>query len=109
MPSQQYQALPVEEKQDEDPLNNPPPTRTWSKTRIAVGFSLLLLLSAIIAATTQALTRYIPAAEESIEEDGTEWLREHLTRTTGDKYLLGVGKADITGFVDIHNGLFDVC
>ncbi|KAG0650469.1 Neutral ceramidase 2 [Hyphodiscus hymeniophilus] len=97
MPSQHYQALPVEEKVDDDQSNPPPPSRQWSKTRIALLLSLLLLLSTIVAIATQALTLETPAVDDLIDDEGTEWLREHLTRATGDKYLIGVGKADITG------------
>jgi hypothetical protein len=99
--SQQYQALPVEEKLDGDQSSNQPQTRKWSKTRIGLIFSLLLLVSfAIVGATTRTLTRQTPAVKTSIEDPDSEWLREHLTRATGDTYLIGVGKADITGYVD---------
>ena len=103
MPSQQYQALLAEEKLDEGRTIQQ--TRKWSKTRIALSFSLLVLLSAIIALTTQASTRQIPTAKTSFEDEGDEWLREHLTRATGSTYLIGVGKADITGFVEILDGI----
>lgn len=99
MPSfQQYQALPVEEKLDDEQLVVPPQISRWSKTRIAFVFSLLFLVSfTIVAATARALTRYSPIFESSVEDEDPQWLREHLTRTTGDTYLIGVGKADITG------------
>ena len=100
-PSQQYQALPVEEKLDGDQPSNQPQTRKWSKTRIGLVLSLLVLVSfAIFGVTTRTLTRQTPAVKTPIEDPDTEWLREHLTRATGDTYLIGVGKADITGYVD---------
>jgi hypothetical protein len=37
-----------------------------------------------------------PAATQS-DDDYTSAFRDHLTRAGGDEYLLGVGKADITG------------
>lgn len=107
MPSQQYQALPVEEKLDEEQPSSSPHIRKWSKTRVAIVFLLSFLVSfTIVAATTRSLTRHTPTAEPSINDEDTEWLREHLTRATGDTYLLGVGKADITGFVDCSRSIF---
>lgn len=101
--SQQYQALPLEEKLEDDQPRNPLHTPKWTKTRLAVAFSLLFLLSfTLVAATARALTQHLPAPETSIQEEDkvTEsWVKDHLTRASGDTYLIGVGKADITGYV----------
>jgi hypothetical protein len=68
---------------------------------MALVFSLLFLLSfTIVATSARALTRQTPVTESSVEDEDAKWLREHLTRATGDTYLIGVGKADITGYVD---------
>lgn len=100
--SQQYQALPVDEKLGGEQSSSPP-QRKWSKTRQAFVFSLLFLLSlTLVTVTARALTRPTPVSETSIKEQdkaAESMLKEHLTRASGDTYLIGVGKADITGYM----------
>jgi neutral ceramidase len=101
--SQQYEALPVEEKLEDEQPSTTPQTPKWSKARMALVCSLLFLVSfALVAATARALTRHAQVTETSIEDEdeaAESWLKEHLTRASGDTYLIGVGKADITGYV----------
>jgi neutral ceramidase len=101
--SQHYQVLPLEEKLEDEQPRNPPHTPKWRKTRLAVAFSFFFLLSfTLVAVTARALTRHPPASETSIqdeEEAAESWVKDHLTRASGDTYLIGVGKADITGYV----------
>lgn len=68
--------------------------------RVTIVCFLSFLVFTFVAATIRTLTRQTPIAKPSFDDENTEWLREHLTRATGDTYLLGVGKADITGCVD---------
>ena len=100
--SQHYQALQVDEKDEYQSTSPPktPKTRKWSKTRIALAFSLLFLASlAIVAATAQAFkqNQHSQVSDPPFDDEAAEMLREHLARTSGSTYLLGVGKADITG------------
>lgn len=102
MPFQHYQALPAEEKLDEEQPSNPSPTSKWTKSRIAFVFSFLFLVSfTFVAATARVLMLYSSTTQSAdvIEPESEQWLREHLTRATGDTYTIGVGKADITGYV----------
>jgi hypothetical protein len=62
--------------------------------------SLLVVLGTVKAWTTLTNT-------ESIM-DNPETLLAYATRATGDQYLLGVGKADITGY-EISESPFDFC
>jgi hypothetical protein len=102
MPSQQYQALPVEDKLDEGQPSTPSPVSKWTRTRMVLVLSLLFLVSfTFVAATARVFTRQSPNTQSTdvVEPVSEEWLREHLTRATGDTYTIGVGKADITGYV----------
>lgn len=105
-PSQHYQALPVEEKLDDGQQpSSLAQTSRWSRTRTALVFSILFLLSfTIIAAAASSLTRHSNSpnsatAESAFNDDDAAWVKDHLNRATDGTFLIGVGKADITGQV----------
>lgn len=114
MPSSapKYEKVPVDEKPQDEPVASPPKSSVWSK-KIYTFLVTMLLLSAVFFAMgrcsikEKTQTVLEPVTESS--EEATEWL---AARATGDEYLLGVGKADITGpVVEINfmvSGLFSV-
>jgi len=99
--SQRYSELPVEEKtEDERQPEVRPHNSGWSKQSVAFIVSILLLASFIFAYGATEFTGRSskrPAVQPVMGE--AEWLA-HATRAAGDQYLLGVGKADITGYVN---------
>jgi hypothetical protein len=95
--SQQYSELLVEEKQDEgqaDSMVNDSrwgrKATTWTISMVALAFLLLLGLG------IGTLVSRTPSEKFPAEDANAEWLA-HASRASGDQYLLGVGKADITG------------
>ena len=94
MPSaSKYSALPRDESPDDlddNPVKAP-------KRILATIVTCILLLSFGILYLTLGAT-YLESAALS-DEEYTSAFRDHLTRAGGDEYLLGVGKADITGSV----------
>jgi hypothetical protein len=85
----QYALLPVEETRK---ATLPAPTPRRSRTFLTLFTSLLFLASLIRTATAWTPARSF--AESPAVED----LESMIERATnGDQYLLGVGKADITG------------
>jgi hypothetical protein len=81
----QYMLLPVEEMR-KAALSRPSPRR--SRTFLTLFTSLVFLASLIRTATA-----WTPARSSAVED-----LESMIERATnGDQYLLGVGKADITG------------
>ena len=103
---QEYEALPVEEKLDSEEPGVPvkPPRR--NPTLVAFTISLVFLVSLVVVlGTVKAWTALTDT--ESIM-DNPEALLAHAARATGDQYLLGVGKADITGY-EISESPFGFC
>lgn len=100
--SSEYAVLPVEEKQEVDhdadaPVTKPRRSRTFLAFIVAL-FSLIVVLGVV------AVQTWAPASSHRVQQHGDEKqaateadLHDHLSRATGDQYLLGVGKADITG------------
>lgn len=66
---------------------------------MALGASALLLTVAlfVLGGIKLASKEPVPEAAPAVAEEHSEWLAK-ATRATGDQYLLGVGKADITGY-----------
>jgi hypothetical protein len=81
----QYALLPVEETR-KDALPGPSPRRG---RKFLTLFTWLLFLASLI----RTATAWTPARSSAVED-----LESMIERATnGDQYLLGVGKADITG------------
>ncbi|TVY80554.1 Neutral ceramidase [Lachnellula suecica] len=91
-----YEPLPVEEKHAVGQEDTPVKARSsrWSKISIVSIITFVSVLSLLgVLATVRASVPVI--AEESV--DNSEELHDYLARASGDQYLLGVGKGDITG------------
>lgn len=91
-----YEALPAEEKDGVELEVTPVPAKVskWRRMSIMAVLALVSLLLFMVLLPA-ARTWTMVTAEE---HDGTsEELHDYLARATGDQYLLGVGKADITG------------
>jgi neutral ceramidase len=93
--SQEYSELPVEEKLEDEELETPVRTSRWGKKADAWGISTAVLAILLLVVGIGAFTRKVPVDNSPFEDQ--EWLA-HATRATGDSYLIGVGKADITGY-----------
>ncbi|RDL31399.1 Uncharacterized protein BP5553_09608 [Venustampulla echinocandica] len=92
----EYVALPAQEKVEAGPQDGPDKTLRRSNAFLATLLSVLFLTLVLAGLGTAALWTPSTSATEPRVDD-SEAFREHLTRATGDQYLLGVGKADITG------------
>lgn len=90
----------MDEKRAVDPEATSAPVESsrWSKLSIASIISSITLLS-VLAYFVTAKTWSPPLLEEPVEN--SEEFHDYLARATGDQYLLGVGKGDITGLVNI--------
>lgn len=93
----------MEEKVEDDQDSSLPPTAAktnWKKTCIALAICLIGFASLIAFFDTKGSAQDSPeyATEEIAEDDSASYLFE-AARATGQQYLVGVGKADITGFV----------
>lgn len=102
--NQQYEPLPEEEKV-EDALDPRKGGQKWGKTLISILISFLAL-SAIVtlvskhnATDGEALPIFPFATDFDTDRSAQEDAEAFLSRATGQQYLLGIGKADITGFV----------
>lgn len=99
--SPEYQQLPVEEKvEDERPLV--PAKKRNNKAFLALVVCLIVFAS-LFAFLGTSRSSENEASRQQIFEDAAEaefasFLNEEA-RATGQQYLLGVGKADITGSV----------
>lgn len=99
----QYEAIPVDEKVDDDQreTSQTSPVKR-NNNKVFVGLVLCLIAFASLfaflgtARSTQGSLEY--STEETAQDDSATYLME-AARATGQQYLLGVGKADITGLV----------
>jgi hypothetical protein len=105
--SQKYLQLPVEEKVEHEALDTPTQRSRWSNKVTVLVASMLLIISLLVlglatSKVTEAETKLV--IEPVTEADHSEWVAAEMgSRATGDEYLLGVGKADITGYEDYPN------
>lgn len=95
--SQQYTEVPAEEKPDEDREGSTGETARWGRKSTAWAISAVLLTSLLVLLIgIGGLVMRKPPQVVPSEKSSGEWLA-HASRAAGDQYLLGVGKADITG------------
>jgi hypothetical protein len=97
MSSPHYTALPSGEKTDLVSADEVvPPSPAWKKLFLIVaGLVLLFLLASLVV--TDVSSNVIPSTPiENVSMHGRLLPKAAIT---GDQYLLGVGKADITGLV----------
>ena len=63
-----------------------------NKTRLnKIGLVLVISLLFLVSLPVASAAGWMPRSN-------SEWVRANSARATGDEYLLGVGKADITGY-----------
>lgn len=94
-PSHEYSELRVGEKLEVEYLDPLPKSSRWSKLSWACIFLLSFLVSLVfVVGVAKLLSRPIPPSQLG----DLEWL-VHTTRAADGQYLLGVGKADITGYL----------
>lgn len=90
----EYSALPVlEDRKDEDgnPVKVPKRLFVW------LGALISVLLLAIAFVVLGRVDYSAPSTESVVDQEATQAFHDHLARAGGDEYLIGVGKADITG------------
>jgi len=72
----------------------------WSRKGMAMIVSLLLVAALFLVAGTSAwVASTKPEAPKVTEASSPEQFLTQAARAAGDTYLIGVGKADITGYV----------
>lgn len=93
-PSHQYSELPGEEKAEGEQLQSPPKKSRWSTLSLLLILPLMFVaLLALVVGIAKFISRPVPRSQIGT----AEWA--HEIRQTQAQYLLGVGKADITGYV----------
>lgn len=102
--SSQYQPLPAEEKvsENDEQLPQVPVRKQRNNAVIALVVCLIAFASLFAFVGTVKTAEHSRSqqqiTEETIEDDPTAYFLE-AARATDQQYLLGVGKADITGLV----------
>ena len=98
--AQQYSEIPVEDKLDGVELEIPARTSRWSKKVVVGGILAAILVTVLLVVSLGSMGREEPiqTTTNSSPLEDPDWLA-HATKATGDTYLIGVGKADITGYV----------
>lgn len=95
--SQEYEALPVEEKV-EDELAGAAPKSRKRRSFFVLLFCFLSFTSLLVVVGFKNLwAMELPISHPENLEDPEEFLTRALSASNGTQYLLGVGKADITG------------
>lgn len=98
---QEYEAVPIEEKHELDESRDVT-TQPRRKRVLAILAFILVVVSSLVvigfATTWQKvpLASESPVAEEPVVDE--KMFLEHAVRAAGDRYLLGTGKGDITGY-----------
>lgn len=93
----EYSSLPVTEDrkdEDENPVKVPKRLFVWLGALISV---LLLAIAFVVLGRVDYLDYSAPSTESVVDQEATKSFHDHLARAGGDEYLIGVGKADITG------------
>ena len=99
---QDYEAVALEEKQEND-LDLPVQKSKRGKAVLAflifgAALTALLLVIGVSVLWTGLQQEIATSPVESPVSDIPKVFLEHEVRAPGDRYLLGVGKADITGY-----------
>ena len=85
-----YSELPAEDKLDTEPLEIPAKRSAWTRISLFVLSPLLLVTSVLVVAGIANVLSGRPALSQ------LTWF-SHIPRAPDGQFLLGVGKADITG------------
>ena len=92
-----YEPLPAEEKLvDQEDTSFKIKSSRWSKKYIVLIVTFVSLF-ALLPLLVRAKVWTTSVMEEPVEN--SKKLNDYLARASGDQYLLGVGKGDITGYV----------
>ncbi|KAH8601598.1 Neutral/alkaline nonlysosomal ceramidase [Bisporella sp. PMI_857] len=94
-PSQHSEPLLSEDEKFDNEIPDLPRRSKWSKKGMACVASVVLMAALFLVVGTTAWVAKTPDVTPMSDKPAEEWLAR--TRATGDTYLLGVGKADITG------------
>jgi hypothetical protein len=99
-PLHQYSELPGEEKLEGEKHQSLPKSRKWSPLSLLLLIPLLFVASLVfVVGLAKIISQPIPPSQIG----SSRWLA-HEARQTDAQYLLGVGKADITGYVNGRRG-----
>jgi neutral ceramidase len=98
MSSPKYSQVPTEEKVDDEQRNIS--RRSSRASALVLGLGSFIILSSLVIFFLgfAKIDTVRNAASDDFANAGSESSHEYETRATGDPYLLGVGKADITGY-----------
>lgn len=99
MQALQYSELPTEDLDESRQVVVPVKTST-KRTPLSIAGVALLFTAALVLVVVASSKLFAPKIVTSAVEE-TEWLRDYRARATGDEYLLGTGKADVTGYVKL--------
>ncbi|PQE06083.1 neutral alkaline non-lysosomal ceramidase protein [Rutstroemia sp. NJR-2017a BBW] len=97
MSSPKYSQVPTEEKVDDEQRNFSPRSSRASALVLGLGSFIILSSLVIFVLGFAKIDTVRDAPSDNFSNAGSESSHEYETRATGDPYLLGVGKADITG------------
>lgn len=76
--------------------------RTFTTSLVIKGIAVLAVFLSFFAAVNLVITRTVTEPTEDKQKQplgGPKEWEEIVSKATGDEYLIGVGKADITGYV----------
>jgi hypothetical protein len=99
--SSQYEAVPADEKEDdqqETPQSSLPVKKQRNEAFVALVICLIAFASLFAFLGTARSTQGSLEHTEEAQDDPASYFME-AARATNQQYLLGVGKADITGLV----------
>ena len=112
--NREYQALPDQEKHQNEAENETPaiPSRSQARSKkfyFAIASLIAVGLLALVASTSPWASEAEPvpglADAMPMDDESREFLA-NLGRAGDQQYLLGVGKADITGYVETLEGVY---
>ncbi|RAL63285.1 hypothetical protein DID88_004361 [Monilinia fructigena] len=92
----EYLKVPADEKFEDEPKI---PRRRFLASALFFAFTGLVLFTALTLLVVGLAKVESVQLNREFSNTNSEWNHEnnHKTRAAGDKYLIGVGKADITG------------
>lgn len=96
MSSFEYSKVSADEKLEDEPKI---PRRKSLASALFFAFTGIILFTALTLLVVGLVKVERVHLNKESPKTNSEWTHEndHKTRATGDKYLIGVGKADITG------------
>jgi neutral ceramidase len=95
-----YSELPGEDKPDAEHPESPPKRSVWSRISLVLLTPLMLLTTLLVAVGIANVLSGRPALSQL---DDFGWF-SRVARAPDGQFLLGVGKADTTGYVRCFQG-----